>query len=386
MWVNELKALVPDWVNEFLGKVIFQGMKPVLVGGAVRDVLMGSKTITDWDFEIHGADPKKYQLLLKTLGTRYELKPQAHHVYKAFFGQNELQFAPPRVEVYLPQEIYSHNDFESKIEWSLDFKNAGARRDFTINALGARFDGSSWTLLDPFEGQKHLSQKILYPCDKSHFRKDPVRLLRALRFRLKYNFSWSSELKEACESLDLGFVSPFYVGSEAQKSLKPFHFWNELQHYPTLPSKFQGGLLDPEGMHELYQKYLPEFGVSNSILSAVFMTGEGWHLLMPLAGKGENESTLWRHRRSYLLELKTEDHTKLDLQSDDIMNDAHFLLICQLMRPPFSWLNFSWVNDFLTQHQLTWILEKKWDDTLDVKVFPAKERHMRKVMAWLSSP
>ena len=386
MLVNELKSLIPDWVNEFLGKVIYQGMKPVLVGGAVRDLLMGNKEIKDWDFEIHGADPKKYQLLLKTLGTRYELKPQAHHVYKAHFAQNELQFAPPRVEQYPHQDMYSHNDFESKIDWGLDFKSAGARRDFTINAMGAIFDGSSWTLLDPFEGQKHLTQKILHPCDKSHFRKDPVRLLRAIRFQLKYSLQWSSELKEVCESLDLGLVSPFYVGEEAQKSLRPFHFWNQLQKYPTLPQRFQGGLLDPDKMHSHFQKYLPEFGISNSVLSAVFMTGEGWHLLMPLAGKGDNESTLWRHRRSYLLELKTQDHKKLDLTSDDIINDSHFLLICQLMRPPFTWLNFSWVKDFLNHHGLLWILEKKWDDSFDVKPFPPKERHMRKVLAWLSSP
>lgn len=385
MLLNELKPLVPEWVEEFLGKVIFQGMKPVLVGGAVRDLLMGSKQIRDWDFEIHGADPKKYQMFLKTLGTRFELKPQSHHVYKASFSTNELQFAPPRVELYAPLDIYSHNDFESKIGWTLDFKAASLRRDFTINAMGAQYDGSNWTLLDPFEGQKHLKQKLLTPCDRKHFVKDPVRLLRALRFQIKYDFQWSAELKEACESLDLGLVSPFYVGEEAQKSLKPFHFWNQLQSYPTLPVRFQGGLLNPDLMHSVYSKYLPDFGLSNSILSAVFMTGEGWHLLLSLAGKGENEATLWRHRRSYLLELKNFDLKSLDLSSPDIFNNSQFLLICQVMRPPFTWLNFSWVKDFLRQSSLSWILDKTWNDDLDVKVYPPKERHIRKVLAWLSS-
>lgn len=383
MTLSELAGLIRPELMPFLELTLKLGFIPVLVGGAVRDFLMGQKQIHDWDFELHGGTSESYKKLIDQLSVTFDLKPQGHHVYKAFKNKFELQFAPPRREVYVAREIYSHSDFESIVDWSLSFTEAARRRDFTINALGAALDiNGAWKLMDPFGGTEHLKEKTLVACDEEHFSKDPVRVLRATRFALKYNFTLSRELKDLCEATDLGFVSSFYISEEARKSKAPFQFWNKLQAYPTLPQKFQGGLLDPRKMDLIYQTHLSDLGHSNAILAAVFSFGEGWHLLLSLAGKGESEATVWRHRRSHLLNLNALDQSKSD---EELLNDEVFLSLVRLMRPPHLWLQMKWTQDVLDSFNLSWIYQKPFSDNYEVTDFPAKERAQRKVLAWLRS-
>lgn len=381
-----LTKLTPAPIVEFLHLALAHGFTPYLVGGAVRDLCMGSERIYDWDFELHhpqGSD-SKWQALLSSLRLKSRLLPQAHHVIKAQIPDMNLewQFAPPRVETYQSRESYAHGDFDAKVAWVIPFEKAALRRDFTVNAMGARFDGS-WTLVDPFTGLEHINKKLLHCCDKVHFAKDPVRYLRAQRFALKFGWSFSDELSDVLENMDLSLLTPHYLGEEARKSFHPFHFWNGLQSQATLPTKFQGGLLHPEKLDLTYQKQLPEFGHSNAMLAAVFSHGEGWHLLLPLAGKGESEATLWRHRRDNILALK--DKTMIDFIEVDelLLKSESFKKLCELLRPPQVWLGWAWVRDVFQHNGLSWIIKKPWIDSIDVRSFPPHERAGRKVIAWL---
>ncbi len=375
-----LPELLPEALAPFLDIALAHGFSPSLVGGAVRDLLLGAPEIHDWDFEL--AHPKgsnqAWEKLLRELRPFYKLENQAHHVVKArpVMAAGEFEFAPPRVETYPPKDTYSHSDFEAKTAFALDPAAAALRRDFTVNALAARFDGREWVLVDPFDGTGDLARRELVPCSPEHFPKDPVRFLRAHRFALKLGFSFSLPLADLLEQMDLTFLTAHYVGEEARKSGRPFAFWNRIQEAPTLPAKFHGGLPDPEGMQRVYDKHLPRLGVSNALLAAVFSRNEGWHLLQPLGGKGEKEVATWRERREGLRQLKGTAPADIPVESGE------FRLVCQLVKTPLHWLQEDWVRDVLAEQGLSWLAERPWPNT-DLRAFPPHERHERKVAAWL---
>lgn len=382
-----LPELIPVPIQDFLKLSLHLGFTPVLVGGAVRDLANGASEIHDWDFELHHTEGSetRWQALLSALRTGHQLTPQSHHVVKALHPGTriEWQFAPPRTEIYPQREAYGHGDFETKVAWKLPFSEAVNRRDFTFNAMGASWDGRGWSLLDPLNGLSDLRDGVLRACDLNHFRKDPVRFLRAHRFALKFGWKFSPDLSEALEQMDLSFLTAHYMSEEARKSGAPFIFWNQLQSQQSLPAKFQGGILHAAALEKTYARHLSAFGHSNAMLAAVFAAGEGWHLLLPLAGKGESETTVWRLRRDAILALNgkvVEDFIKVD---EELFAQPSFATLCQLMRPPLAWFQFAWAREVLADHGLLWITEKPWDDKIDVRSFPPHERSARKVMAWV---
>jgi len=377
---------LPKPLQEFLKLCLQLGFKPVLVGGAVRDVALGLP-IHDWDFELQHpqGSETRWQALLSALRGAYQLKVEAHHVIRAVEPQErfEWQFAPPRTEVYAAKDVFGHGDFETKVAWQLPFEVAAKRRDFTANALGALWDGARWNLLDPFEGMSHLRAGVLVACDKVHFVKDPVRMLRAYRFALRFNWRFHPELTELIEHMDVSLLSAHYMQEEARKSTHPFEFWNRLQPHATLPTKFQGGIQHPATLQAIYARYLAEVGHSNALLAAVFSTGEGWHVLLPLGGKGENETTVWRHRRDNLIALSGMKREEFIDVAEVLLKSESFAKLCQVVKAPTTWMQFSWVREVFAEHQLTWILERSWSEPIDVRSYPAEERAARKVMAWV---
>lgn len=385
--LTALATLLPNQLSEFLRLATSHGFVVTLVGGAVRDLLRGETEVHDWDFELshRNGSPERWKSFLKALGADFRLEAASHHVQRAWSGSFEFQFAPPRLEVYSAKDAYSHGDFESTVAWSIDFPEAAKRRDFTLNAIGARYENKAWVLVDPFGGVEHLRERLLVPCDPVSFAKDPVRFLRAQRFAMKLNLNFSSELSDLLEHMDLSFLSSHYVSEEARKSLRPFRFWNSLQAQPTLPVKFQGGVLNADGLEAVFDTQLSALGFANALLAAVFTIGEGWHLLLPLAGKGENETTLWRQRRDLVLSLAQLDLQSFSADDEAVLSDPRFQRLCQLTRPPLVWWSFSWVRDFFQSQGLDWVLMKTWDEGLDLRSYPPAQRQGRKVLAWLRS-
>jgi hypothetical protein len=376
--IEKITALLPPALSVFLEKVRGNGFTPVLVGGAVRDFYLGKTEIKDWDFEIHGLS-SGWDNLLHELRPVYQLKTEAHGVVKGFHRQSkvEFEFALPRRETYMPRESYAHSDFESMAIAGLPFAEAVLRRDFTVNAMGVALHPDGAELWDPLHGLEDLQTKTLELCHPIDFAKDPVRFLRAHRFALKFDFTLGPKLQEALEHMDLSQLTAHYVGTEAEKSLRPFSFWNSLQANASLPAKFQGGLQAVNEMEEIYHRHRAEVGHSNALLAAVFATNEGWHLLLPLGGKGDSEVGLWRDRREILRHLGGK--TPHEVLSDP----AQLARACQLTRTPFRWPQESWVREFLATLKLLWVADRPMPD-IDLRSFPPPERHLQKVRAWLA--
>jgi hypothetical protein len=201
-----------------------QGFCSRLVGGAVRDYFLTKKWGHDFDIEVYsevkgladyGQVIKNFQF--KAIGT--ERLP--FYIYRLQYDELEIELAPPRIENFNFEQ--GHKNFTPQFDLSLNTKIAGCRRDFTVNSIYLIFTGNGLKLDDPFSGRIDLKQKRLETIN-SDFIKDPVRVLRAIRFHLNLDFSLSAKLQKLLPQIDLTICSDYYFSKELDKCLHPLMF------------------------------------------------------------------------------------------------------------------------------------------------------------------
>jgi tRNA nucleotidyltransferase (CCA-adding enzyme) len=155
-------------------------LKTYLVGGAVRDALMGLP-MRDRDWVVVGATPQ--QLLdqgFTQVGRDFPvfLHPQSHEEYA--LARTERNSAP------------GYKGFVVHAEASVTLEEDLARRDLTLNAIAlpveslqpdGRFDPAA--LVDPYQGRADIAAKLLRHVTPA-FREDPVRILRIARFAARF--------------------------------------------------------------------------------------------------------------------------------------------------------------------------------------------------------
>lgn len=132
----------------------------------------------------------------------------------------ELEFAPARSERYREEfEFYSHADVEVQVAPCLNDQEAFLRRDFSINAIALALgesDSDELVLIDPFSGEEDIKQRLLRPVHPD-FEKDPIRFFRTLRFKERFNFTLTEELKGLMEHFDLRGATFMGLFKEAMK-------------------------------------------------------------------------------------------------------------------------------------------------------------------------
>jgi tRNA nucleotidyltransferase (CCA-adding enzyme) len=222
-----------------------QGPRAFLVGGFVRDALMGIPS-KDLDMEMYGVSPadlmalaeRLYPRQVNTVGESFGiLKVRIDHEY-------DFDISIPRRE---SKNGKGHKGFLVESDPNMGFEEACKRRDFTINAM--LMDPLTEEIIDPFGGQKDLQQNILRVTDEERFQDDPLRVYRAVQFAARFDVAidWASGkiMKQMVERGDLSELSPERVTDEIKKLLlksgKPsigFELMDELgiiqRHYPEL--------------------------------------------------------------------------------------------------------------------------------------------------------
>ena len=179
-------------------------MKTYLVGGAVRDQLLGLP-VQDRDWVVVGATVKQmHEQGFVEVGKDFPvfLHPKTHEEYA--LARTERKTAPGY------KGFSVHADPDVTLEEDL------ARRDLTINAMA--FDQQTSSLIDPYHGHDDLKNGILRHVSEA-FTEDPVRILRTARFAARYHFTIASETKQLMQSM--------VVAGEAD-ALVPERVWQEL--------------------------------------------------------------------------------------------------------------------------------------------------------------
>jgi tRNA nucleotidyltransferase (CCA-adding enzyme) len=145
-------------------------MKTYVVGGAVRDRLLG-EPVNDHDWVVTGASPQDMvDAGYLPVGKDFPvfLHPQTHEEYA--LARTERKTGP------------GYRGFEVRAAPDVTLEDDLARRDLTINAIAQASDG---TLTDPYGGQRDLAAKVLRHVSEA-FAEDPVRILRLARFAARW--------------------------------------------------------------------------------------------------------------------------------------------------------------------------------------------------------
>ncbi len=225
---------VPEKVLSLARAIHNAGGHALLVGGCVRDELMG-KQPKDWDLEVYNLDAARVREILDQFGS-VNVVGESFTVYKL---GHDLDVSIPRRE---RKSGRGHKGFVIEGDPSMSVAEATRRRDFTINAILR--DPLTGELSDPYEGQRDLQQRVLRAVSSETFAEDSLRVLRAAQFAARFEFDISPETVELCRNVDLSDLPAERIWGEMEKLLL------QAQH----PS---GGL---EWLHKLsaIEKLFPE--------------------------------------------------------------------------------------------------------------------------------
>ena len=172
------------------------GGRALIVGGWVRDRLLG-------------IDADSLKSLLDRFGT-VNTVGESFTVYKVA----DLDVSLPRRESKVGR---GHKAFAVTGDPSLSIDEAARRRDFTINAIS--WDPLTREYLDPFDGRRDLERRLLRVVDARTFADDSLRVLRAIQFAARFEFTLDPAARALCERIDLDDLPAERIWGEFEKLL-----------------------------------------------------------------------------------------------------------------------------------------------------------------------
>ncbi len=248
-----------------------------IVGGAIRDILMGYKP-KDFDIATN-ATPEQVRSIFKKsriIGRRFKL---VHVIYGREIIEVSTFRAKPRQKIQMSNGVLKDNEYGS-------IKEDAERRDFTINAL--YYDVEDKNLIDFYGGLRDIqdNQLRLIGKPKLRYKEDPIRILRAIRFAAKLKMEIHSEtLNEIRSSIDLlksipysrlfDEVMKFFLTGHAQESMVLFKKYNLSNiYFPSLENnnKIVNNFL-LQALENTDLRIKNDQSVSPGFLLAVFL----WH-------------------------------------------------------------------------------------------------------------
>jgi len=214
-----------------------------LVGGAVRDLLIGRAT-KDYDFLVRGVASSALGAFLARHG-KVNLVGRTFGVYKFTPAGGDLDEA---IDIALPRTERSfansggYRDFDIQSDPALPVEDDLLRRDFTMNAMAFRLHPAG--LIDPFGGQADLAAGRLRAVGDAaaRFAEDTSRILRGLRLACAFGFEFEEETWRAlCERAgaldarraDGGFVVPRetvareFIRAMMADPVRAFDLWDD---------------------------------------------------------------------------------------------------------------------------------------------------------------
>jgi tRNA nucleotidyltransferase (CCA-adding enzyme) len=204
------------------------GLHLIIVGGAIRDMILYKTESLDIDIEVHPIQPNiKIDEFLShyyQFANVFKGKSLPFEIFKFKFKNYDIEISPPRIEKFIEGND-EHKNFEIDISTTKEFDTLWKRRDFTINSIG--FDLLNETIIDPFDGRKDLNNGVLRPAS-DNFTKDYVRLFRAIRFSILLDFDLPL-IKKSISSFSLSKISLYHLVKEGIKSKNFLLFIEKLE-------------------------------------------------------------------------------------------------------------------------------------------------------------
>lgn len=275
---------LPSSVEYVLSKLKENGYQAYVVGGAVRDFLMG-KTPHDYDL------------------TSDALPSQISDVFKDFYQEHSgekhgtirviVDHRPIEITTFRCDEGYTDYRRPDNVEFVKDAYIDSKRRDFSINA----FYYSEGHIYDFHEGLEDLNNKIIKTIGNpsTRFHEDALRILRAIRFSAKLGYEIESKTKTAlldCKE-ELNLIAKERILIELKEISSTSNFFRDIKEYFPI-FKLIIPCLDKIGnsIDDIYNFDTKSYGDYIASLSALFSLREINNDFMPwrLFIKMDNES------------------------------------------------------------------------------------------------
>ena len=189
------EAIDPATVKEIEATLTSAGAETYIVGGAVRDDLLpDAPPSKDIDFLVRGLPIEDLIRVLEPLGKVVPMGMEFGTV-TAFIDGESFDFALPRTEESTGR---GHKDFKIIADHTAPVEEDLGRRDFTMNALAKDSEGN---IIDMFGGIQDIQDKVIRAVGDplERFKEDPLRILRAIQFAVRFGFDIESETAAAME-------------------------------------------------------------------------------------------------------------------------------------------------------------------------------------------
>jgi putative nucleotidyltransferase with HDIG domain len=164
-------------LKEFSSIFNRSGKEVCLVGGAVRDILLGKKA-SDWDAATNASPEEVISFFKYVIPTGIK-----HGTVTVLYKGHSIE-----VTTYRTESDYSDGRHPDKVEYARTIEEDLSRRDFTMNAIAVKLpDGN---IIDPFNGQIDIKKKIIRCVGNPNerFNEDGLRPIRAVRFASQLQF------------------------------------------------------------------------------------------------------------------------------------------------------------------------------------------------------
>jgi len=314
-----------------------------LVGGSVRDTLLGVKDSKDYDFVVRGVDRQDLLGVLQSLGW-VGLVGKKFGVYKFKPDNLKIRLLEP-LDIALPRTEIStlgggYGDFEIHTDENLSIEEDLGRRDFTINAMA--WDLFNQKLIDPFNGQYDLSHKKLLTVGNAYerFEEDYSRMLRGIRFACQLKFqiddvSWKAicdlmghindviklEGGKHSKSGNLEIRKLGKINSLISEFPNP-QISNRIVPYEVIATEMLKALIaNPIYVFDLYDKS----GAFKQLIPEILKMKD-----CPQPKEYHTEGDVWEHTRLTLKNLKSRAFEGYMKKVEDTSINANLVLACLL--------------------------------------------------------
>jgi len=269
-----MKNKIPKQVVEVLEKLQKSNFEAFIVGGCVRDLLLGNNP-KDWDLTTN-AKPEEVQEISPSFAgstadreaTFYENNFGTVGIKAPKFmpnGDEDREYDIIEVTTYRIESKYSDKRHPDDVKFAQTLEEDLSRRDFTVNALAMRINKGKTELVDFFGGEKDLKAEKIRAVGKAddRFNEDALRMMRAVRFYSQLGFEIEEETFKAIKdnSKNLKFVSQERIKDELVKiilSEKPsegIEMLHETGLLAYIIPELEKGVGVKQNLHHIYTIY-----------------------------------------------------------------------------------------------------------------------------------
>ena len=205
----QMKIVIPEQVNSILESLQKSGYEAYVVGGCVRDALLGREP-NDWDITTSALPMEVKSVFPRTIDTGLQ-----HGTVTVMLGGTGYEVTTFRVD-----GVYEDGRHPKEVTFTPSLREDLKRRDFTINAMAYNNESG---LVDLFGGQKDLENGIVRAVGDpvQRFTEDALRIMRAIRFSAQLGYEIDPETLRAASALapNLRRISSERIREELEKTL-----------------------------------------------------------------------------------------------------------------------------------------------------------------------